>query len=84
MASQRMALVQADGRLSAFWPFFKRSLGRGSIVASMQHIHRYVSEYVFRYNYSGREGLMFRQTLSAHSGSANVRSNAIGPISRQS
>lgn len=65
MASRGSQLVKARGRLDAFWPIFKRSMRAGSIVPRRDHVSRYVSDYVYRYNHRGDAGAMLRGLLQS-------------------
>lgn len=65
MACSDGPIVAARERLSAFWPFFKRSMRRGSIVPKRDHLSRYISDYVFRFNHAGRKSLMLRRVLQS-------------------
>ena len=63
MASRGQQLIASQARLKAFWPLFRRSMRRGSVVPARHHIDRYVHDYVFRYNHTGSPTAMLGPLL---------------------
>lgn len=65
MASRGQQLISSQARLKAFWPNFRRSMRRGSVVPARQHIRRFVHDYVFRFNHTGAPAAMLRHLLQS-------------------
>jgi hypothetical protein len=63
MATRGQQLISSQGQLKAFWPNFRRSMRRGSVVPARQHIGRFVQDYVFRFNHTGSPAAMLRHLL---------------------
>ena len=65
MASRGQRLISSQARLKAFWPNFRRSMRRGSLVPARQHMRRFVQDYVFRFNHTGAHDAMLRHLLQS-------------------
>jgi hypothetical protein len=65
MASRGQQLISSQARLKAFWPNFRRSMRRGSVVPARHHLSRFVQDYVFRFNHTGAHAAMFRHLLQS-------------------
>ena len=65
MASRGRQLIASQARLKAFWPYFRRSMRRGSVVPARQHMGRFVQDYVFRFNHTGSPAAMLRHVLES-------------------
>ena len=65
MASRGQQLVSSHARMRAFWPLFRRSMRRGSVVPARHHIGRFVHDYVFRYNHTGSPATMLGHLIQS-------------------
>ena len=63
MAARDGYLVKARGKLSAFWPYFKRNMRIGRMTSRGEHLTRYLSEYAFRFQEGGQSHRIFAKLL---------------------